>query len=273
VNASTKVKIICPEHGIFEQTPQGHFKGVGCITCVRNRETLRSNTDEFIIKSKKIHGEIYDYSKTIYVKDSEKLIVTCVKHGDFLTTPNNHLRGKGCPKCTGRYKTKTEIINEFINVHGDKYDYSLVDFKLMRDNVKIICKEHGIFEQGIHRHKNGSNCPKCVGGVKYTLSDFITKVKEVHGNKYDYSLTTYTNANSKIKIKCREHGVVEIYVSIVPTAGFTSFASSFCEMSCLGLNMKYAPAAMTTNITRNIFHFLLNIFECLSFRLDPVRFG
>jgi hypothetical protein len=59
----------------------------------------RATTDEFIAKSRKIHGDTYIYDNVMYVNDYYKVIITCKKHGDFEQIPTNHLRGKGCFKC------------------------------------------------------------------------------------------------------------------------------------------------------------------------------
>lgn len=59
-----------------------------------------------------------------------------------------------------RLTTET-LINKFIDKHGDTYDYSLVDYVNALTKVKIICKEHGIFEQRSTDHKNGSGCKRC----------------------------------------------------------------------------------------------------------------
>ena len=125
-------------------------------------------TANFIQKAKKIHGDKYDYSKTIYVHSIEKLIVTCPIHGDFHISPNKHLSGRGCPIC-GTIRTAeahklsvTDFIEKAKEKHGDKYDYSLIkEFNGVRDKVKIICPKHGIFEQQANSHLRGSGCPKC----------------------------------------------------------------------------------------------------------------
>ena len=69
--------------------------------------------EDFIKRSNTIHNNKYDYSKTIYVKASEKVIITCPIHGDFEQTPNNHFAGKGCPNCgTLRTSTSKVITND-----------------------------------------------------------------------------------------------------------------------------------------------------------------
>lgn len=99
-------------------------------------------------------------------------------------------------------------------IHGDKYDYSLVKYEHSKIKIKIICSKHGIFEQIPNTHLRGIGCSKCgINKVteqnRLTNEDFAERAHRVHGNKYDYSLVTYTNAYSKVKIICSEHGVFE----------------------------------------------------------------
>jgi hypothetical protein len=95
-NSKTKIKIICPIHGEFEQRPNDHLNGYGCPDC---GGTKRLTTDKFIEKAKELHGDRYDYSKVIYKTTTDKVIITCPVHGDFESKPNNHLNGKGCKQC------------------------------------------------------------------------------------------------------------------------------------------------------------------------------
>jgi hypothetical protein len=48
-----------------------------------------------------------------------------------------------------------------MNVHGDKYDYSQVDYEGANIEVKIICKLHGIFQQQPSVHISGCGCNVC----------------------------------------------------------------------------------------------------------------
>ena len=96
-NKSSKVIIICPIHGEFEQVANSHMRGGGCSKCYHERQL--SNTDEFIIKAKKVWGDAFLYDKVKYNGSQERIIVTCPKHGDWITTPNHILSGNGCPKC------------------------------------------------------------------------------------------------------------------------------------------------------------------------------
>ncbi|WP_078598676.1 DUF7487 domain-containing protein [Evansella clarkii] len=93
--------------------------------------------------------------------------------------------------------------------HGERYDYSLVDYKNRDSKVKIICAVHGVFEQIAGNHTKGKGCPKCAPNARMTLSSFIKKANEKHNNKYDYSETKFTRNRDKVIIKCGEHGAFE----------------------------------------------------------------
>ena len=170
----------------------------------------RSNTFEFIQKANKKHGKKYDYSKVEYIGNHEKVCIICPEHGEFWQTPANHLKGKGCPKCGDfnvhlkRKKTLVNFINDAKKIHGDKYDYSKVEYVNNRTKICIICPEHGEFWQVAGSHLNGCECPKCNGGVGYTHEEFIKKAYEIHKNKYDYSKIIYKNSKTKVCIICHE---------------------------------------------------------------------
>jgi hypothetical protein len=98
VNNSTKVDICCPDHGIFSQLPSSHLSGNGCASCFGNK---RSNKENFVKSSMKIHGEKYDYTKTEYKGRHNKVKIRCKKHGEFEQEAGSHLQGVGCPQCFG----------------------------------------------------------------------------------------------------------------------------------------------------------------------------
>jgi hypothetical protein len=105
------VIITCSEHGDFPQAPSNHLSGAGCPKCAERlvAQKQTSNTEEFINKAKKVHGDKYTYDNVDYKKSKEDVIITCPKlgHGDFLQQPNTHLLGSGCPKCS---ESKGELI-------------------------------------------------------------------------------------------------------------------------------------------------------------------
>lgn len=103
---------------------------------------------------------------------------------------------------------KEEFIKRAKSVHGDKYDYSLVEYRKGNKKDFIICPEHGRFEQVRSNHLQGKGCSKCNPkiGDKLSTKEFITRAKEVHGDEYDYSFVDYKSNKHKIVIICLEHG-------------------------------------------------------------------
>jgi len=110
--------------------------------------------------------------------------------------------------------TTDEFISSARRVHGNKYDYALVEYSVTDIPVKIICREHGEFEQRPHNHLSGHGCNTC-GGLatanarRSNTEQFIAKAKRVHGDKYDYSLVSYERAVLPVKIVCPAHGEFE----------------------------------------------------------------
>src|ERR1035441_7456160 len=155
----TKVNIICPEHGIFSQTPDNHLRGHGCPKCAK---VYHPTTEEFITKAQEIHDNTYKYEEVIYKNAKTKIKITCPEHGDFPQIPFHHLLGHGCPKCNNVYRPNTEeFITKAKELHGDKYEYNLVIYKKAKTTVEIICKKHGKFLQTPDNHLHGQGCPKC----------------------------------------------------------------------------------------------------------------
>jgi len=207
-----KVKIICPEHGVFEQSPQDHLKNHGCPLCSNNKNYT---TSEFINKLKKIYENKYDYSLVDYKNNKIKVKIICPEHGTFSIRPDLFLQERmRCPKCNDKINSKSKFIEKSKEVHNNRYDYSLVEYKNTSIKVKIICPEHGIFKQTPHNHLSGNKCPRCSNNQKLTNNQFIEKSNGIHNDKYDYSLIRYKNTDTKVKIICPEHGVFEQKPSI-----------------------------------------------------------
>lgn len=159
VSAKTKVGIICRIHGLFWQTPSDHLRGKGCFGCGGNP---RLGTAQFIENAKKVHGDKYDYSLTKYVNAYTKVKIICPFHGLFEQTSNAHARGQRCPHCAGVARSnKDAFIERSRQKHGDKYDYSLVEYCNNRSKVKIVCPVHGVFEQTTKDHLRGKGCSDC----------------------------------------------------------------------------------------------------------------
>lgn len=181
---------------------------------------MPSSTENFISKARKIHGDKYDYSKTVYVKAKSKVIIICSKHGEFDQTPNGHLNGSGCRMCVGKSlngKNRIQYMKEkALSRRGTEFDYSNVDWATLtnKTTATIVCKKHGSFqmEWGKHiAHCYVHGCPSCskenMKEIQYLpLSEFIEKSVKVHGDKYDYSQVDYVGAHKKVKIICKTHG-------------------------------------------------------------------
>jgi very-short-patch-repair endonuclease len=202
INSKTKVIIICKKHGSFEQISGDHLKGCKCPKCSR----IKMVTATFVRKSKEIHNNKYDYSKVKYIKIKNKVIIVCKEHGEFEQTAGSHIQGKGCPVCAGVKKSTTiDFIKKAHKVHKNRYNYNLVKYINNKTKVKIICSEHGKFEQRPDVHLKGVGCAMCSGNVMNTEM-FIEKSKKTHSDRYEYSLVDYKNYKTKVIIICKKHG-------------------------------------------------------------------
>lgn len=123
VNDMSKGLITCKLHGDFSQTPRNHLSGHGCPVCAGNKKL---STSDFIIRSKEIHGNIYDYSLTNYTGIDSKLKIICSLHGKFLQTAYHHLNGSQCPSCKsskGESKIRTFLqVNNIPYIFQYSYD-------------------------------------------------------------------------------------------------------------------------------------------------------
>lgn len=121
------------------------------------------SNEEFLEKCINIHGNVFDYSKTIYTGIKSKIEIICRIHGSFVLRSDKHLEGRGCSECSRIKKCKS--LNNFIDsaklLHKNKYDYQLVNYINNCTNIKIICNTHGVFEQRPDVHLQGAGCWKC----------------------------------------------------------------------------------------------------------------
>ncbi|MEP0133374.1 MAG: hypothetical protein ABJJ25_15345 [Eudoraea sp.] len=111
-----------------------------------------------------------------------------------------------------RKSTTPEFIEKAIKIHGNKFDYSKVEYTGSHNKVCITCPEHGEFYQKPTNHLSGNGCKKCAyqyshGKYRLTsLETFLKKAKEIHGSKYVYSKVVWKNTYTKITIICPIHG-------------------------------------------------------------------
>ena len=230
-----KVEIICKEHGSFWQKAIHHTQGQGCPQCKKVNRNI--TTKSFIEKSKEKFGDAFDYSKTIFTKSSNKICVTCKKHGDLLQYPHQHLK-QGCKHCNKEKKdekTRLEFIETANNRYSEKFDYSKVIWNGNHKNVTIICSKHGEFEQMPSNHLQGkTGCPKCrreeqAINSHYTTEQFIEKAREVHGQKFNYEKTVYTGTYNDITIICPIHGEFQQRA----TTHLNSYGCNQCAMDSI----------------------------------------
>lgn len=233
VNAKTKIVITCKEHGDFTQSPSDHLQGKGCKRCadISGWDKRKTTTSEFVLKASAIHSNKYTYGKTEYKQCHLKVCITCRKHGDFYQSPSSHLRGFGCPSCKFEVNaercrmTKSEFISRSKGLHGDSYDYSMVEYKNNNTKVAILCKEHGLFMMSPGNHLAGKGCSGCAkhgfdykreGFVYFLMGDGVIKVGITNDIKqriarlsrrtpFDFSLI------AKIKTTGEEAAAIEKY--------------------------------------------------------------
>ncbi|MCK9415433.1 DUF723 domain-containing protein [Candidatus Dojkabacteria bacterium] len=198
-----KVKIICPIHSEFEQTPEKHLLGQGCPKCARNN---KKTTEDFISIAKVIHNNFYDYQKTIYDGANKNVVIICPEHGEFQQKAHNHLIGYGCKKC--KYNSKKYTFEEYVNKanikHNNFYDYIK---EKNNDKITIVCPLHGVFEQDKSAHLFGQGCPECANDNKrLTIENFKERSNFIHNFEYDYSKVNYKNNYTQVEIICKKHG-------------------------------------------------------------------
>jgi len=161
-NYDSKIKIICPNHGVFQQSPLNHISGHKCPECskISRADKKRKKMDVFIKEANLIHKNKYDYSKVEYKNNGSKVKIICPIHGEFFQRPSDHLSGHGCVACAKRL-TLHQFIKKSKKIHKNKYDYSKVEYVNNKTKVKIICPEHGEFLQTPNSHLKGFGCTLC----------------------------------------------------------------------------------------------------------------
>lgn len=176
---------------------------------------------DIIQQASSVHNNKYDYSKSIYINSRSQIEIICPEHGSFFKRKYEHLQGQGCPKCSSlegsiRKSLGTSgFIEKAQQIHGDKFDYSKVNYVNSRFRVSIICPSHGPFEQLPFIHFNSKyGCPRCgqesTGNqLRGDLETFIEKSNKIHLYKYDYKLAQFNNLGDKIIIICPIHGEFE----------------------------------------------------------------
>lgn len=182
-----KVPIICKKCGYrFEQVVSFHVvRGDGCAVCAGRRpRTIAIFIDDAVA----VHGNKYDYSLSKYNGSNEKITIvcnTCSHH--FTPTPSSHIHGKtGCPKCADKALGKSqssntdEFIKKAVAIHGEKYNYSKVEYLTALKKVIVTCPMHGDFKIRPNCVLSGQGCAKCArdSSVGFSKARFVKTCAE-----------------------------------------------------------------------------------------------
>ena len=169
INHNKMVTIICKEHGEFEMLPHSHWNGSGCPKCNKTSSGKKFTQEEVIERFKKVHSDTYDYSKVVYTKNTEKVIILCKEHGEFEMVPYYHWGGSGCPKCripSGKISDE-KIIERLYNLKETNDTFEKVSYVNMHTPVIITCKKHGDYKKSLANYFSGFRCPKCSPKSKF----------------------------------------------------------------------------------------------------------
>jgi hypothetical protein len=187
IDGTTKIKIKCNScNSILNFTPREHLSKQGCQKCASNKRKL--TTKEFIQKSDIIHGNVYSYSKVSYKKSSVGVIITCLKHGYFIQTPNNHLDGHGCPKCHKRIsKNEIKFLN-YLNIKDRQCYVNKFYFDGYDSNTKTVYEFLGDYWHG--------------NPVIYNKNDINKLTKKTFGELYKNTIDRFKKIiNNGFKLK------------------------------------------------------------------------
>jgi len=222
--AKIKVTIICPEHGPFKQTPDGHLSEKGCNSCAikKNSDNQRGTKESFIQKSRANpscrdhNGNYYDYDLVEYKNAHTKVKIKCLYHDKIFTMiPNNHSHhGQKCNDCgllclgDKMRQTPQDIIDKSNKKYNDNFEIKFIDkYKDQNCNIRITCKKHqNSFADTVTNHLNYTfgGCKECATEnrkIIKTDEEYKKDVIKLHGNKFKYH-TKYTGCHDYLTIEC-----------------------------------------------------------------------
>lgn len=220
-NSKTKVSIRCPLHGIFEQIPNSHLRGVDCPKCGKEK-AARNKTwswERLVERFNEVHGGRYSYPEQAYKNQSQKVEIICTVHGSFSQLVANHLRGAGCARCQHENNaiSLTCSYDDFVvkarSVHGDLYEYPESGFAKSHDKMSIICKTHGEFKQTGANHLRNHGCPvcsPCYSKAEIEISEWLDTIGITPITKRDRSII----APRELDIVLHQHNLAIEYCGI-----------------------------------------------------------
>lgn len=164
-------------------------------------------TEDFISHARLTHGDKYIYKKSKFVALRKKIEIECRHHSSFFQNPREHIKGQGCPSCSGNKRMTTGyFIKKSSEKHNNRYTYSKSVYTNNSSELTITCPVHGDFSQIASVHMRGRGCPSCNKHKKMNTADFIEKATLRHGDRYVYDKVSYVNSVTNVLIGCRIHG-------------------------------------------------------------------
>jgi len=174
VSNREKVAIGCSTHGLVNIKANSHLNGRGCHLCAGNK---LKNTDDFIILSRALHGDKYDYSKSVYTGARGELTVSCPTHGDWITTPSVHKKS-GCPQCaidgfkTCNVSNLSNVIEASRAKHKTEFIFDKSVYVHSKSSMIITCPVHGDFETTPNYFlQSAYSCPRCTLGLHTSIGE------------------------------------------------------------------------------------------------------
>lgn len=218
-----KIKIICPDHGEFEQQIMAHRQGGKCKLCANENRSknvklagLDKRTETFKNEVFNRFGYRFDLSKVVYTSTNDKIIICCPDHGEVEVFAGQFKRSKlGCPYCGGTKKLTQEMfLNIVPEAHKIEYDLSNTIYKTRQDYISVRCKEHGDFSIKADNFICGQGCPKCryiksANSKRGDIVEILEHFNRVHHNQFTYrEIETFkSRQETKIEITCPKHGI------------------------------------------------------------------
>jgi hypothetical protein len=227
-NQNSKLNVKCPLHGSFRIRAGNFLNGRGCPKCGAKSasQKRRLTTKEWISRAQKVHGNKYDYSKSVYKGAHKHIKIICHRHGEFYQNAGNHVTlRRGCKACVGISKitqnknkllSQTEFISRCERAHqNSSLDFSKSKYTGAKNAVIVDCLKHGIFEILAGNLMRGSGCKKCAQEEtsqkhRTSIGDFITRASNEYGDFFDYSLVDFKNLTERIVVICPQHGAWEV---------------------------------------------------------------
>lgn len=182
-------------------------------------EAIRSNTYEFIKKSRLLYGDKYDYSKVEYIGNKSKVCIICPEHGEFWQKPNDHIGDHECPKCGNRLrKSEESVLNALIERYGeDKVEYQK-KFEFLHSRTSYQTIDFYLPEYNI--------------GIEYQGRQHFIPLKKFGGE--DTFQTLYERDERKFR-KCTDNGIRMLYITFenpatIPSDYFAPVITDFNEL-------------------------------------------